>query len=361
MMKNLFPFVMFIVGAFLHAETLNTHATQKIDTLTVKGAVLQGQVMGLTAEELSFSLVYGQGQIRIPYENIEQLSTEHTYHIFYNGKESEGKIVAIHDGRWLVVETGKTQVLIGVDDIERFVLSTKDDDSLINKVHNFVPFWTGSFDIMLEFQEGGSSKAEFDLAGRFEYERTRHRLVILGSREVDRTKQLDTNWTTSKDEYYMSIEENYFLTRKREELFFVYSGFERDAVRQLQNRIYPAVGAGYKRTFSRNISLYMQLGIGAVFDRYTTYGKEEYLAVYTATELTYKMIYDMLLRVRVMYMPSVLHERTAWLFRLNASLAIPLTELFAFKLMLEDIDDNNPFPDIGNNKITTNFALSLTF
>lgn len=360
-MKKLFAFALLFLGAVLHAESAETHSPRKIDTLTVKGAVLQGRVTGLTAEALSFSPVYGQGQIRIPYENIEQLSTEHLYHIFYDGKESEGKIVAIHDGRWLVVEDGQSRALISVDDIERFVLSVKDDPSLTNKVHNLVPFWSGNFDIMLEVQEGGSSKGEFDIAGRFEYERTHHRLVILGSREVDRTKQPDANWTTSKDEYYMSIEENYFLTRKREELFFVYSGFERDAIRQIQSRIYPAVGAGYKRTFSRNISLYMQLGIGGVFDRYTTYGQENYPAIYTATELRYKMIYGMLLRARAMYMPSVLHERSAWLFRFNASLAIPLTELFAFKLTLEDIDDNNPFPDIGNNKVTTNFALSFTF
>lgn len=333
----------------------------KVDTLAVNGAVLQGQVVGLDSKELTFALVYGSGAIRISFDDIEHLQTEHAYHIFYNGVESTGKIVGIHDHKWLVVEDVDRQALIKIDDIDRFILSTEDDNSFTNRLHNLIPFWSGNLDLMLELQEGGSNKREVDIGFRFEYERAVHRVVIIGNKKIDRTKQPDANWTTSKDEYLISIEEDYFLSRKREELLFVFSGFERDATRQIQSRIYPAGGIGYKRSFSKDLALYMQVGLGGVFDRYTTYGKEDYLAVYTATELTYRMRFGMLLRSRVMYMPSVFHERSAWLFRLMASLEVPLTQLFALKLSIEDIDDNNPFPDIGNNKVTTNLAFSFTF
>ncbi len=60
-------------------------------------------------------------------------------------------------------------------------------------------------------------------------------------------------------------------------------------------------------------------------------------------------------------MPSILHVRNSWLFRLNMSLMFPLSDMFALKFSLKNVADNNPEPDIGNNKITTNFALSFTF
>lgn len=336
-------------------------AAAKTDTLTVNGAVLQGRVTGLTSQQVSFSLIYGQGSIQIPYENIEQLTTEHSYHIFYNGKESEGKIVDIHLHRWLVVQDGDRQELVDINDIERFILSVRDDDSFVNRIHNLVPFWSGNFDLGIEYEEGGTNKRNVDFAARFEYNRLEHRIVIIGTRSFDVQKTPDTNWTTSKDEYLFNVEDDYFLTRKQEEFLFITSGFERDAIRQIQSRMYPALGAGYKRTFTSNLWLNLQLGLGGVFDRYTTYGREYYAAVYMGSEMMYRFIRGTVLRAKVMYMPSVFHDRAAWLFRTTVSLSIPVTELFALKLSVDDIDDNNPFPDIGNNKVTTNFALSFNF
>lgn len=340
-------------------STATVHA--KIDTLTVKGAVLQGQVIGLTAETLSFSLIYGRGSIQIPYENIEQLSTEHAYHIFYNGKESTGKIVAIHNGRWLVVQDGQMQEVISVDEIDRFILSVRDDDSFMNKVHNLVPFWQGNFDIGVELEQGGLNKREIDVAIRFEYNRKSQRIVLTGAREHDTQQKPTEPWSTRKDEYLFTAEDNYFVTREREEFLFVYAAAERDAIRQIQNRLYPAVGIGYKRTFGKATWINPQVGFGGVFDRYTSYGQENYAAIYTAMEMFHRFRVGPEFRGRIMYMPSIGHDRKAWLFRASASLTIPLTELFALKFTIEDIDDNNPFPDIGNNKIATKFAFSLTF
>ena len=333
-----------------------------VDTLTVNGAVLQGQVTGLTAEGLSFSLVYGQGSISIPFENIEQLTTEHNYHIFYNGKESDGKIVSIHKHRWLVVEKGNEQTLIDVRDIERFILSVRDDDSFSNQLHNAFPFWSGNLDVGLEIEEGGVRKRQFDLNARFEYKRLEHRIVIVGNREFDTQRTPgDENWSTSKDQYLFNIEDNYYLNRKREEFLFATSGFERDAVRQIEHRTYPAAGMGYRRTFSKDFWVNIQLGFGGVIDTYTTYGREDYFALYAGGETKYRFRRGPVLRAKVMYMPSLFHDRSAWLFRFSGSLTVPVTEMFSLKFILEDMDDNNPYPDVGNNKVTTNFALSFTF
>lgn len=343
----------------LHAAT--TVPEVKVDTLTVEGAALQGQVTGLTAEGISFSLVYGQGSIRIPFGRIDQLSTQHRYHIFYNGRESDGRIVDISEHRWLVVEEAGRHELIDVNDIERFILSVRDDDSFTNQIHNLVPFWSGNFDAGLQLEHGGVEKRQIDIAGRFEYDRLQHRIVISGNRELDTQKTPDTNWTTSTDEYLFNIEDNYYFTRKKEMFYFIMAGLERDAVRQIEHRWYPATGLGYKLTLNKEFWVNAQLGLGGVMDRYTTYGEEKYLALYTGAETLYRFSRGPVLRAKLMYMPSLMHDREAWLFRFSASLTVPVTEMFALKFVVRDVDDNNPFPDIGNNKITTNFAFSFTF
>jgi hypothetical protein len=92
-----------------------------------------------------------------------------------------------------------------------------------------------------------------------------------------------------------------------------------------------------------------------------TYGREYYWAAYLGSEAYYTFLYGIVLRGKIFYMPSVGHSRNSWLFRLNASLAFPLSDLFALRFTIKDVADNNPAPDIGNNKITTTFSLSFTF
>lgn len=343
------------------SEDNATVPAMKVDTLTVAGAVLQGQVRGLTRDGLSFSLMYGQGSIKIPYGKIEQLRTEHYYHIFYDGHESDGRIVSINDHRWLVVEDRGRRELIDVNTIERFILSTREDDSFVNRIHNYFPFWSGNLDLGLEYEEGGTNKKKLNVAVRFEYNRLRQRIVLIGTRALEDQQPPDTNWTTTKDEYLFSFEDDYYLTLKQEEFVFISCGLERDAIREIDRRTYPAVGVGYKRSFSNNFWVNVQLGGGGVFSQYVTYGKEEYAALYLGSEMMYESAYGPLVRAKVLYMPSASPRTNAWLFRATASVTVPLTELFALKWAISDVDDDNPSPDIGNNKITTDLALSFTF
>ena len=365
MSRSVLCVVFFLLGctSLFAAKTDNnaSRPADRVDTLTVEGAVLQGQVTGLTRDGLSFSLTYGQGSIKIPYDRIEQLTTEHYYHIFYDGRESDGRIVSINEHRWLVVEEQGRLERIDVDDIERFILSPREDDSFVNRVHNYIPFWSGNLDLGLAYEQGGTNKRNVSVAARFEYNRLRHRVVIIGAGALENQQPPDTNWTTTKDEYLFSFEENYYLSRKKEEFLFTSCGFDRDAIRDIQSRIYPAAGMGYKRTFSNHFWANVQLGGGGVFNQYVTYGKEDYAALYLGSEMMYQSGYGPLFRAKFLYMPSVASYTNAWLLRATASVSIPLTELFALKLSVEGIDDDNPSPNVGNNKITTDFAFSFTF
>ncbi len=334
----------------------------KTDTIVVKGAVLQGQVTGLTSQGLSFSLIYGRGSILISYADIDTLTTEHSYHIFYNGKETVGKISGLYEHRWLVIDQNGSKEMISVTDVDRFILSIQDDNSFTNKLHNLIPFWSGNVDLGIEIDQGGVNKRKLDISGRFEYHRQRDRIVVFGSREND-TQEVNSSegWTVTKDEYLVNVEGNRFLSKERREHLFLIAGFERDAIREIASRAYPAGGAGYKWMPTDNFWLMMQLGVGGVFNNYMTYGRNYYWAAYGGGEYYYTFFQGVVLRGKIFFMPSIVDSYSSWLFRFNSSLAFPLSNLFALKLTLEDVDDNNPAPDIGNNKITTTFSLSFTF
>ena len=50
-----------------------------------------------------------------------------------------------------------------------------------------------------------------------------------------------------------------------------------------------------------------------------------------------------------------------YLFRWEANLTIPLVDPLALRLRITDVNDNNPSPDVGNNKFTTTLGLALRF
>ena len=72
-----------------------------LDIIVVNDSVLQGQIEQLTSEYLQFRTVYGQGSIKIKYSDIDQMSSEHQYHIYFDGKETDGKITAIKEHAFL--------------------------------------------------------------------------------------------------------------------------------------------------------------------------------------------------------------------------------------------------------------------
>jgi hypothetical protein len=58
---------------------------------------------------------------------------------------------------------------------------------------------------------------------------------------------------------------------------------------------------------------------------------------------------------------TIQYEKDDWLFRSFLDFTVPLFEPIALKLLLANVNGDNPSPDVGNNKFTTTMALSLEF
>ena len=168
----------------------------KTDIVVVKDSRLEGQVVGLTSESLRFELIYGRGSILISFADIDELRTQHGYHIFYNGKESTGRIVGIEDHKWLIIKEGSETELIEIQTIDRFVLSTEEDTSITNYFRNLFPYISGNLDITLELEDNTPATTELDISTRLEYQKKRDRVIVQGEYQHD-TKKSDGDSKTN--------------------------------------------------------------------------------------------------------------------------------------------------------------------
>ena len=60
------------------------------------------------------------------------------------------------------------------------------------------------------------------------------------------------------------------------------------------------------------------------------------------------------------YTPAISGD-SEWLFRSELRFDFPVGELLALRFGITNVSDNNPSPDVGNNKTTTKLALALNF
>lgn len=346
-------------------EKVENQSRALIDTIVVKGSVLQGQITQLTAEYIQFRLIYGSGSIRIKYSDIESIQTEHEYHIYFDGKETEGYITGIEGGAFLKVMHGEVEELITISKIDRFVISINEDDSIENHLRNIFPYWSGNIDIGVELERGSNNKRKVKIAGHVERNKGANRTFFDIRYEYELTKTVDTNTTVlNKDEQYLFGENNYFFYPQQ--MLFVQCGYDYDIPRAINGRVYPALGYGYKLGKKRDKWVQFKLGAGYVYEDFVGYSYDEYMAGFFGVDARYKIdglgvLDGVLLEGIIFYMPGMKDYQEQWLLRNNISISFPIGSSLSFKTVYRNVNDNNPAPDVGNNKYNFDLYLSANF
>lgn len=336
-----------------------------IDTIVVKGSVLQGQIDQLTSEHIQFKLIYGSGSIRIKYSDIESIQTEHEYHIYFDGKETDGHITGIKDHAFLRVTHGEIEELITISKIDRFVISTNEDDSFENVLRNTLPYWSGNIDIGVALETGSNNKRKLKIGGHVERNKGANRIFFDLLYDYELTKTPDSNTTVlNKDEQYLFGENDYLFVPQH--LLFLQAGYDYDIPRGINGRVYPAAGYGYKLGTKRDAWIQFKLGAGYVYEDFIDYGFDKYAAGFFGIDARYKIeglevLEGVLLEASVFYMPGIENPSEQWLYRSNSSVSFPIGNALAFKMALRTVNDNNPSPDVGNNKMTFDLYLSARF
>jgi len=350
-------------------------ARQLVDTIVVKGSVLQGQIDQLTSEYISFKLIYGEGSIRIDYSDVESLMTEHEYHIYFDGKETEGYITGIKDHVFLKIRHGEIEELVRISKIDRFVISENEDRSLENKVRNTFPYINGNVDVGIEYERGSNTKNKLKVAGHIERNRAIYKTVFDITYSYETTETVDTPEVLNKHELYSFLEQDYSFLEN--DLFFIEIGYDFDVPRYVDNRVYPGLGYGYRIQSTKKRWVQFKVGGGYVYESFIgstdsdtnitrPSSTNKYVAGLLGIDGEYEiedivLINRILLGAHLFYMPGARTYDKNWLLRYSITATLPLSKSLALKMVARDITDSNPAPEVGNNKFTFDLYLSLRY
>ena len=341
-----------------------------IDTIVVKGSVLQGQIDQLTSEYISFKLIYGQGSIRIDYDDVESLVAEHEYHIYFDGKETLGTISGIKDHAFLQVKHGEVEELIRISKIDRFIISEKEDTSIENRLRNTFPYWSGNVDLGLEYEDGTNQKRKVKFEAHIERKRAEFTTVLDALFSFETTQTKDTPFVVNKKELYSFLEQDYAFSEN--DLLFAEIGYDFDEPRFVNNRLYPSAGYGYRIQADKSHWIQFKVGGGYVIEEFLASdvnlsdSTNSYLAGLFAINAKYKfedlwLVNSISLTGYLFYMPGIRGPSKNWLLRYSVIGEIPLSKAVSFKVVGRQVTDDNPAPGVGNNKLTFDLYLSLRF
>jgi len=356
-------------------EEVDTQSRKLIDTIVVKGSVLQGQIDELTAEYIRFKLIYGEGSIRINYSDVESLATEHEYHIYFDGKETQGYITAIKEHAFLKVQHGEVEELITIAKIDRFIISENEDKSFENRMRNTFPYLSGNLDVGMEYELGSNTKNKLKIAGQVRRKRAEYKTTFDIIYAYETTNTVGTEKVLNKHELYTFLEQDYSFSDH--DLFLIEIGYDFDVPRYVDNRVYPSLGYGYRIQGTKKRWIQFKVGGGYVYENflgsYDDNGTEtrpsssnSYVAGLFGIDAEYEVA-DLVIIKRIVfganffYMPGIRNLKENWLLRYSISASIPLSKALSLRMISREVSDSNPAPEVGNNKFTFDLYLSLRF
>jgi putative salt-induced outer membrane protein YdiY len=336
------------------------------DTIVVHGMVLHGRVMGLGPERLSFKLNYANGINHIKYADIDEIHTKYNYHISYKRIDIEGRVVAIEDNEYLkVLDSDGNRRTIKIADIDNFVMSVHDDDSLENRIRNQFPYTKGTVSIGFEKENGNSHKNNIDILINTRYKKAESEIQFYMDYAYETTQTDDTPSTLNKDELSSFLTYKYHVTNHT----FYYGTMlaEYDKPRHINSAFVPSAGYGYRFKFAKSKWLEPSVGIGYANIRYSESYTDRKFPV-LALNLFGKYQWEDVPLVKtviadgfVLYYPGLDRSEDYWIFRSNFGLTVPLFDFFSVKLSFDLINDSNPDPEVGNNKAVTKLLFGLDF
>ena len=338
------------------------------DMIVVHGMVLYGKVIDVGQDKLSFRLLYSTGVSRFAYKDIDAISTQYSYHISFKRMDVVGRIEGIEENKeYLKVREGKNIRTVKISDIDNFVISVNDDPSIENIIRNKMPHITGNINFGLERETGSNQKNKTNALLNLGYKKAEHEVRLYVDYEFETTETPTTPKVENKDELVgIMTYRNHF---KNDWYWYGSLWANYDRPRQIQNRMAPAAGIGYRYKFKKERWIEPALGVAYVRTRYVDemlYPEKKFAAL--ATGLNWKFQADDFLYMNsvildgfIMYYPSIENPGEDWIFRANAGITIPLFEFFSVKFLYTLSNDSNPDPTVGNNKSTTKMLFGFDF
>ena len=362
-----FPAVLFLI--FLHFLTFpkivyssEEHVENPNDLVTVHGQTIQGRVVRLGRRGVEFTTIYGEGRITIAYDGLEDIVSQNTFLVFHGKKQlARGWLLGIEEGQLLVGVDRDHARRVPVEEIEIGMSQEDYDSSLWTRLRTGYRYWRGSLGLGYTFEEGGVDKNKTSVGLNLERRKRPTRFVFDFAYAYEIEKTVDSPERTTKNELVTFLQAEYDV--KYPVFLFVRPAYEFDKPRNINYRWYPAAGFGY-RVFEDPIKrtlFQIPLGIGYVDEDFGNIGTNAFVSWYIGARGSYEFGSGVIAAAEILYMPGIEDPGKDKLFRVRIDFTVPVFDPLALKLIFTDVRDNNPTPEVGENKTTFTFALSVVF
>jgi hypothetical protein len=352
----------FASAAQIYADSSTPGEDPPGDEVTFGGQSLQGRILRLHPNAIDFESIHAKGALSIQYEKIEKIVTQDTFIIFYGTEDTmvRGRLLGIEEGRLLVGSDRVSALGIPINEIITGISVADYNGSFWKRQRIRYRHWHASLALGLRFEDGGVDKRKIEPFLRIERLKKPTRYVLNLRYAFEEQKRAnDHSFATTKNEFVGFIFGEYNFTDR----FFAFGrpAMDWDTPRDIEFRAYPAAGIGYRVFRKGQNFIQIPVGLGYVYENFDGFGTNSYVSWYFGIGGRYDFGKGIYLDVDLLYMPSIDASFDDWLFRSVVDFTVPLFGPVALKLLLTDVNDNNPSPDVGNNKFTTSIALSLEF
>lgn len=365
--KYFLLFIMFSLFSYgaVNAKKLAKDVEVK-DTIVVHGMVLYGQVTAIGPEKLSFKLLYSDGINHIAYKDIESIDTQYNYHISFKRMDIEGRVVGIEDSTYIKVMEGENQRTIKIADIDNFVISESDDPSFENRLRNKFPYTRGNISVGLKREHGINKENEIDIQVELGRKQAEHEVQLFVDYSFETTQTENKPKELNEDELLgMLTYKNHFTNN---EYFYGALMGDYDRPRHIKSRFAPAAGYGYRFKYGKSKWFEPSIGLAYITTKYTgdTYADKNFAAAALKLEGKYqfddlRFINTLIVNGHIMYFPSLSGIDDDWISRARLNLAVPVFDFLSVKFVWDWVNDSNPDPSVGNNKITSRLLFGFDF
>jgi hypothetical protein len=345
----------------LYAKPATGAKSEPADVVTVQDTTLRGRVVRLGPDGIEFTTIYGKGNLSISYDAIERVVTQGSYRILYGDKEEEarGRLLGIEDAYLLVGADRNAAERIPVKDIVSGVSAQAYDESFMTRLRTNYRHWSGTLDLGLNFERGAVDKNKIEVGLDVERRKKPTRFALSFRYAFETEQKREGPEATTKDELSALLLGEYDLWGHW--FLFGLPAVEFDIPRRIKIRTFPSAGIGYRLIETKTGLFQIGGGFGYVYEDFEIFGSNSYASGSIVAEGRYRFGHGIELDGRLLYLAGIPNPRDDWLFRWGANLTIPLVDPLALRFRITNVNDNNPAPDVGDNKFTTTLGLAVRF
>jgi len=352
----------FISTTQIYADSSTPAENQPRDEVMFGDQTLQGRILRLRPNGIEFEPIHAKGKLTIQYEKIEKIVTQNTFIIFYGADDTmvRGRLLGVVEGRLLIGADRVSAQRIPLNETITGISVEDYDGSFWKRQRIKYRHWRASLALGVTFEDGAVDKRKIAPFLRLERLNKPTRFVAnLRYAFEDQKRANDKSFVTTKDEFVGFMLGEYDFSDR----FFAFGrpAMDWDTPRDIDFRVYPAAGIGYRLFQKEQNFIQLPVGLGYVYENFDGFGTNRYLSWYIGLGGRYDFDKGIYLDVEFLYMPSIAPFADDWLFRGFVDFTVPLFDPIALKLLLANVNDDNPSPDVGNNKFTATMALSLEF